>query len=407
MANPLPWRRACHTLIVCGSVLVHGASILAAASPAPRVEMPLEEGDRKRPLGEEYNRRAGSMVDDGLRYLASVQNEDRSFSIETGEQVTRAPLAVTALSALAFMAGGSTMSRGPYQGQVRDAIRYLSSHMVEKPPPADWAQVDGMPLYFFLESDATSRLHGHGYATLAMAQAYGTATLDAAFRDSSSAHAKAREDREALRSALAGAVLLIEATQVKVEDDAGGWFYDPYDTNHEGSVTVTMIQALRAARNVGIDVDKVVIDRAVRYLHKSQSATGGFRYHLNDMRVSWALTAAAISTLNATGDYDSKIIDLGMDFMSTRDPLLNPNKRASEDSTFPYYGRLYAAQAYYVYRDPAVWDRWQKALLDDLENRQDKGTGAFHGSDYGKPYATAISCLVLQLPYQYLPIFQK
>ena len=69
--------------------------------------------------------------------------------------------------------------------------------------------------------------------------------------------------------------------------------------------------------------------------------------------------------------------------------------------------RLYAAQAYYVYRDQRLWQEWHRKIVRDLENRQSMISGHFEGGQYGRVYATAMSCLVLQIPFQYLPIFQK
>lgn len=377
-------------------VLLPGAEMLGSVAEEPaEVQSGPESG--------ETLLRSMRIVNGGLEYLAKNQNEDRSFSVESGEDATRAPLAVTALAALAFMAGGSTMGRGPYRKQVRDAIEFLLDHQVDKPPEGESGTADG-PLkygYFLVESDSTSKMHGHGFATLAVSQAYGMLGIDASYGES--AGPKAREDQRRMRVALAGAVRLIERSQ----SEQGGWMYQPYENDHEGSMTVLMIQALRAARNVGIEVDKGVIDRAVKYIDKSQRREdGAFRYHLNSPRVSFALTAAAVATLNAAGTYDSVVIDRGIEYMRRHDPLLNPDQWAA-DQNFPYYARLYAAQAYYVYRDQRLWQEWHRRIVRDLENRQSVISGHLEGGQYGRVYATAVSCLVLQIPYQYLPIFQK
>lgn len=352
---------------------------------------------------DELLTRAARIAEDGLRYLASQQNDDRSFSVEQGEDATRAQLAVTALASLAFMSGGSTMGRGPYKDQVRGSIEYLLDHQVDKPPPGQGAgRVGEMEHgYFVVESDSTSKMHGHGFATLAVAQAYGTLSIDPSYGES--AGPKAREDQRRMRRSLVAAVNLICRSQ----SEQGGWYYQPYDNDHEGSMTVLMVQALRASRNAGIEVPKSVIDRAIRYIHKSQRPEdGAFRYHLNSPQVSFALTAAAVATLNAAGSYDTDVIDKGIEYMRRHDPVLNPDQWQA-DQNFPYYGRLYAAQAYYVFHDRRLWEEWHRRIVRNLENRQDQRTGHFEGGQYGRVYATAVSCLVLQLPFQYLPIFQR
>jgi hypothetical protein len=165
---------------------------------------------------------------------------------------------------------------------------------------------------------------------------------------------------------------------------------------------------MRAARDVGIDVDKRVIDDAVKYVHDSQRASdGGFRYQIAMENVTFALTAAAVATLNATGDYDSGVIDRGIEFMKRNDPVFDPESHLLDDQKFPWYARLYAAQAYYLHRDRKLWERWFPALIDNLEGRRDSATGAFEDPQYGQVYATASACLMLQIDYQYLPIFQR
>ena len=345
--------------------------------------------------------RAALVSNRALDYLATQQNEDGSFSVASGEDATRAPLAVTAITSLAFMAGGSTMGRGPHRDAVRSAVEFLLVHQVDKPPPGVDSGGDPGYGYYTVDTDSTSKMHGHGFATLAVAQAYGTLFVDPTYGEA--AAPKAREDQRRMRLSLVRAVHLIELSQ----SQAGGWNYEPYEGDHEGSMTVLMIQALRASRNVGIDIDKGVIDRAVKYIERTQNpTTGGFRYKLHNPKESYALTSAGVATLNASGTYDSEVIERGIAYMRRRDPILNSDQWQTE-AHFPYYARLYAAQAYYVYRDPKLWEIWYPRLVVKLENLQNEEAGYFSGGDYGRVYGTAMSCLVLQLPFQYLPIFQK
>ncbi|MCC7173154.1 MAG: terpene cyclase/mutase family protein [Planctomycetes bacterium] len=387
-------------LVVLTSAASTGSVSASGFSESERSSEPTRDDD--------LDRRVAVMVDEGLAFLAGQQNDDRSFSAVRGEDVIQAPLAVTALSALAFMANGSTLGRGAYQQQVRTAIEYLLDHQIDLEldgaPPGPLGK-DGVPLvpgYFKVESDSTSRTHGHGYATLAIAEAYGTLAPDPRLGDA--AESKMRQDQARMKVALQRAVLLIESSQ----SDKGGWFYQPGDNLDEGSVTITMIQALRAARDVGIDVNKTVIDAAVEYVRKSQRpGDGGFKYQITGVEsVTYALTAAAISTLNASGDYDSTVIDLGLEFMKRNDPVFEPHAHYLEDQKFPWYARLYAAQAYYAHRDRKLWERWFPLLVEDLEGRRND-KGSFNDDQYGQVYATATACLMLQIDYQYLPIFQR
>jgi hypothetical protein len=244
------------------------------------------------------------------------------------------------------------------------------------------------------ESDKYSKMHGHGFATLALAEAYGM--------DGGGRSAIART--ETLRQALVDAVAVIERSQ---EPETGGWYYEPLPWGHEGSVTICVVQALRSAHNAGIHVSSGTIDRAVDYVRRSQKADGSFRYALGDEQSSPALTAAAISTLNATGDYDSKIIEKAVAYLTESGSQRRLAERfRPEGARFPHYERLYLAQAYYQNRDRSLFGRWFPAEAAKVRGQQ-RADGSWASLDYGSVYATATTALVLQIPFQYLPIFQR
>jgi hypothetical protein len=230
-------------------------------------------------------------------------------------------------------------------------------------------------------------MHGQGYALLALTQAYGMVGAD-------------EVRRERLRSAIERGVALIEACQ----GETGGWYYDPRRVApHEGSITVCMIQALRAARDAGFAVDTAVIDRAMEYMRQSQHPeTGRFRYAINDPKTSWALTAAALSTLNALGDYGSDVLMRGFEALERSDPIGGQGRYEA----FQDYGALYAAQAYWQHPDRRAFDRWWPQFVSQCAERQ-RPDGDFYDGDYGNVYATAIVTLTLQVPLGYLPIFQR
>jgi hypothetical protein len=199
----------------------------------------------------------------------------------------------------------------------------------------------------------------------------------------------------------------------------GGWGYEPTSTEHEGSVTVVQLQALRASRNVGVRVPKRSIDQAIEYIRRSANPDGSFKYRLgmNGSRSSFPLSAAGVSSLNATGEYESKEIQNGLRFMMDYLPPQGKTDRFYQ--AFYYYGQFYAAQAMY-HAPSSYWEKWFPAMRDELLHRQDRLTGAWGRSGLGanreppqgstkerEVYATAIATLILQIPYNYLPIFQK
>lgn len=315
----------------------------------------------------------------GLAYLARAQarQSDGSLSLDGSSPATRAPVAVTALSALAWMAAGSQPDRGEYSREVSRAIDYLLLRTVLE---------RGASKRGFIGSDAdgNSRMHGHGYATLALTQAC------------SLSPATPRGAR--LFEALPLAVDLIERTQ----GSEGGWWYEPaVEVQHEGSVTICLVQALRAARGAGLSVRDEVIAKAEDYVRRSQAPDGRFRYQIGSETTSLALTAAAVSCLQATGRYDDPAVEGGLNAIWRE--LLSGERTAAR---YPFYERLYLSQALWHARDPQAFPRYlDSELLEVLSTQQEDGS--WPGSEFGLAYATAMNCLFLALPEENLPIFHR
>src|SRR6185436_14366968 len=228
--------------------LVSAGWLLAGTLALASVATPAAGGGGGAPTSDDALQidRVRQIVARGHAWLIKQQNRDGSFSIERSEATRAAPVAVTALAALSLMAAGSLPDRGEHERTVRAAVDWLVDHCNE----------DG---FFTTDSDSISRMHGHGYALLALTQACGMYGQD-------------DEGRKRLRSAIDRGVHLIESSQ----GETGGWWYDPRKhPDHEGSVTVCMIQALRTARDAGFAVDKEVINRAVNYMKRSQEPSSG------------------------------------------------------------------------------------------------------------------------------------
>jgi len=320
-------------------------------------------------------------LDRGLDYLSLrlAQNEDGSFPRGVDESREWAPVGTAALGALAFMAGGSPPGRGPHGDEVTRIVRYLLRQ-------ADLSPQAPHPGYIANQGDSLSRTHGHGYATLALAEALGMWPATGA-----------AEGGE-LRRAVQAAVGLIERSQ----GAEGGWEYEPYVTaSHEGSVTVCYLQALRAARNAGILVDSEVVRRAEDYVHRLQRPDGLFRYTLTDERATVALTAASITTLNMAGSYDDEPIRSGVDAIWRE--LSLPKRPAA---AHPEYERLYLAQAFWQLGDTSHFERWFLEEREDVLRRQEPD-GSWRNPSYGDCYGTAMNCLVLAIPEGVLPSFQR
>lgn len=355
-----------------------------ALPPAPDdgqdpAEETLPEGVSRPGSHLEADPAARQALERGLAWLAARQAETRDGGMPKGDAVEWAPIGVTSIATLAFMAGGNSPGRGPHGDAVARAVDYLLAH-------ADLAPESRERGFISNQGDAISRMHGHGFATLALAEAYGMSPPS-----------------ERLRRALVAAVEVIQSSQ----SPEGGWAYEPRPSGHEGSVTVCLVQALRAARNSGIQIDPTVVRRAEDYVLALRNEEGLFRYQLDRTDASVALTAAGIATLNMAGRYDGSVIQDGVVAIWNGMELRAQGERSLE-AKFPYYERLYLAQAFWQLSDTSHFERWWSE-----ERRRVLGTQEADGSwrdeekRYGSVYATAVNCLVLAIPDGLLPIYQR
>jgi len=331
------------------------------------------------------DRRRREAVAAGLRYLAKQQMRDGSF----GGRVV-GTIGISSLSLLAFLAQGHQEGRGPYGGVLRRGVDYLLKHSL---PPGSSKRPDrsfyGKPTgYIYVRGDSDSRMHGHGYATQVLVLVHGTG------RDRTP---RSLDLRRKIRRALS----IIEASQTLT----GGWGYEPNDDSfHEGSVTVTLVQALRLARDGGFVVDAEVIRRGLRYLKESQKGDGSFKYSLLEPRSSPALTAAAITAMHGFGKHYGPAIRKGLEFLTDA-------YRDRSGHAWPFYSNYYAAQAFHRAGDSA-WRRWETRVVPEILDAQHDGSwddrGFAHAAGaQGRTYATAMSCLALSVADGYLPLFQK
>ncbi|MDP6538189.1 MAG: prenyltransferase/squalene oxidase repeat-containing protein [Planctomycetota bacterium] len=329
---------------------------------------------------------AAAAVERALDWLAARQAEEIDGSQPPVGAEKYAPVALTALGALAALSAGNAPERGPHGRSLARGIDYLLAHVDRLADSPERG-------YIHDDRDRTSHMHGHGFATLALAEAYSFSPKTA----------RGRRIEEALR-------LAVERIEVSQGVD-GGWYYQPRaDVLHENSVTICVVQALRAAKGAGIRVNPDTIARAVDYVKRSQKEDGSFRYALGREDSSVALTAAAISTLNATGIYGGSEVGSAYDFVARELAARAVAGERSGLSTlapqFPYYERLYLAQALWQHPERARFDRWAGAERARVLSAQ-RADGSWGGSPFGDAYATAVNVLFLTLPQGLLPIFQR
>lgn len=304
---------------------------------------------------------AQKSIDTGLGYLARRQNDDGSF----GAGGYSRNVAVCGLAGMAFMASGSTPGRGPFGMQVNRCIEYILAN----------TQDTG-----FIEAEGFSShgpMYGHGFATLFLAEAYGMGWMP-------------------ILDKLTKAVQQIIDTQNK----EGGWRYLPERKDADISVTVCQVMALRAARNAGIFVPPETIDRAVEYVKRSQNPDGGFMYMIEGGPSAFPRSAAGLVALYSAGIYEGDEITKGLQYLLEHRPRSNVFDREAHY----FYGHYYAVQAMW-HAGGNYWREWYPSIRDQLVARQ-RDDGSWLDTICPE-YGTAMACLVLQMPNNYLPIFQR
>ncbi len=308
-------------------------------------------------------------VKNGLEWLARNQGPDGSWRNEGGYGTY--PAAMTGLAGMAFLASGSTATRGPYYKNVRNATDFLIRNSDARSGVISVPAEEGRSMY------------GHGFATLFLASAYG---MEEDLRK-----------QHRLKVVLDKAVKLISRSQ----SSAGGWIYTPDSNGDEGSVTVTQVQALRACRMSGIVVDKKTVDRAVSYIKRCQQSDGGISYRLNSGGGSRApISAAGVAVLYNAGIYDDQ------PFATKAYDYCKKNISVTTGTTgHHFYAHLYWSQAIYQRGGDDWKDYYGK--MSKWMLRQQRKNGAWDGNNVGAVYGTAVALTILQLPYSLVPIYQR
>jgi hypothetical protein len=329
----------------------------------------------------------------GLEYLAHSQHRDGHWDAISGQY----PTTMTSLAGMAFLMEGSTIREGKYADNVRRAVDWLMDHCQRN-------GLIGNPNH---ASEFSRYMYGHGYSMLFLAQVYG--------------EEEDMDRRKKLEGILARAVEFTGRAQTS----RGGWGYlsaadgQGFD---EGSVTVTQVQALRAARNAGIPVPKSIIDKAQDYLKKCTTARGGVIYSLAHGSAfngaeRPALTAAAVACMFSSGQYTSDYAKKWLKYCQTAIPI----DRSGRDSFGHWeYTQYYYAQSIYMLGDTGyaklfpdskpseqlTWSKYKEVIFDYIASRQ-SSDGSFNQGHIGPVFATACFLTILQLDGAALPIYQR
>ena len=329
-------------------VLLVAASVLLWAPAGP---VTAQSG---REVGEiRLSPRTEQAIDDALAYLARSQNADGSWGSSNQS-------ATTAMAMMAFMLKGHFPEQGRYGAELEAAV--------------DWMIRRGREHggYF------GDRMYGHGFATLALSEVWGMTS------------------REEVRDTLKQAVEVI----LRAQHSSGGWRYEPRPYSHDSSVSAAQLTALASAQEAGIYIPRRALEDAINYLVSCQEGDGGFSYTPRQGGSAFARSAASMMSMMLAGRRDGAVIERGLGYLNGLD------RESIFSGRHYYYAHYYAVQAMYQAGDPH-FSRWYAMVEEDLLARQ-RDDGAFpNESGYNRELATAMSVLVLGVPYRFLPIYQR
>jgi hypothetical protein len=309
-------------------------------------------------------------IEKGLKYLAESQSDNGNW--EGRPDGATYPCAMTALAGMAFLANGNTTSRGPYADNIRRAVGFCLAHSGDSGLIAD-AREMGQSMY------------GHGFSLLFLSCAYGM------------------ESKPKTRAEIGEVIKKAIVLTAQGQSDLGGWTYTP-GGGDEGSVTVTQMQGLRAAHEAGFKVPKATIQAAIRYLELCQTPEGGICYsYASRGGTRLPISAAAVCCLYSAGEYESPLASRCLRYVSQQ---FQSRKGAFGQFTgHDYYCNLYAAQAFYQGGEQ-FWDDYFPTARDYFVSQQ-QPNGSWNGDGVGPTYGTAIALIILQLPYKFLPVYQR
>jgi len=344
-------------------------------------------------------------VERGLGYLKRIQNGDGHWEANGGQY----PTSMTGLAGLAMLMEGSTMREGRYSDQIRKAVTwFLAPQRVRE---------NGLLGDPNNPTEIQRYMYGQGFGTLFLACVYG--------------EEEAAAQRRELERVLTKAVDFIARAQTRKthrrpegrEVEVGGWGYvSATDNNHfdEGSVTITQLQALRAARNAGIRVPRETVDKALAYLEACTTNDGGIVYNYTGNSANGQgrppLTAAAICCGFSGGQYRGELPKKWLKNCQRHIwPTVARGRQAHDE-----YQSYYFSQAMYTLGDNRwgelfpdepretwlTWGRYKEQMYPYIVQAQGQD-GSWQSGFVGNVFSTAVNLTVLQLEKGILPIYQR
>jgi hypothetical protein len=320
------------------------ACCLATSSPVVGQDLFSYHGD---PIPTDIER----MYIKGLGYLVNTQASNGTWSGNRGTET-----GVVGLSVLAMLAHGDDPNFGPHSQAIKKGLGYIL------------ASANSENGYI------GSTMYNHGFATLALAEAYG------------------HVNDPRLGPALEKAVALILTAQSN--NGRGAWRYSPTSTDADATVSGAQMVALFAARNAGIAVPEKAIRKGLAYLRQCQGGHGGFGYTSPG---SASAPCTAIGTLALSLAKQRNTTDAKSAFRHLQQIDLRRGN-------YLHYYLYYASQAFF-HVDTEAWQLWNKKNTKRLAETQ-MADGHWEGGQ-GPVFTTSASLLSMAVNYRFLPIYER
>ncbi|MGD9854601.1 MAG: squalene--hopene cyclase [Planctomycetaceae bacterium] len=308
------------------------------------------------------------MYDKGLEYLAKSQDESGGWS---GGQ---SGPGITGMAVMCFLASGEDPNFGQYAGIIRRGLRSMISQQQESTG-------------FFGGS-----MYHHGFAMLAMAEAYGTVDDRGLWPNPDG------KNQRLLGQSLELAVRAAITSQKKNSSKA--WRYSPDGNDADTSVAGAVLVGLLAARNAGIEVPDESIDGAIAYFVSMTAPSGQVAYSGGLGGFDESLARISIASLVYS---IARRKDLPQ-YKSTLNYLTDKLQGGSSGHGGVEYQNYYQAQAMFQ-GDLEAWEKWNKNLIRQMKSTQ-QPDGSFPGT-HGVSVSTTLSLLALAVNYRLLPIYER
>ncbi len=349
-----------------------------ACSAAVRAESPLVK------YGDPVPRDVREIYDAGIRYLLKMQDDSGAW--KDGQHGP----GVTGMGLMVLLASGEDPNHGPYRVPIRKAIRSMLNGQ-------------NGSTGFLGGGQGHDSMYQHGFAMLALAEAYGVVDDRGLWTEAGAAggQGSGRSIGTALELAVRCAV-----TSAK-QNPIGAWRYGPEAKDADTSVSGAVLMGLLGARNAGIEVPDETIDRAIRYYMSMTGGNGQLGYSGGAGGGSDAVTSIGLLVYSIARRQDLPQCKLATKYLVSRS--IGESATQAGGDGYPGYTDYYRAQALFQ-ADVQAWERWNATLVKKLKVLQAKDgsiAGAANGALGQGTVSTSLYLLSLAVNYKFLPVYER